>query len=280
MDLLLHLVKQAEVDIHEVSIATILKSYLKHLGVLKALDLGDIGDFVVMASTLMEIKSRELLPHEEVSFEEELDPRDDLIRRLLQYKRFRDLSRRLDRMSKRRNRMVPLTMARPPQAADADDEESLDLGELGLWDLTEAFARLMEEIGDQGTLHVEVERRDVRFYTERLLVVFEENPEVALEDLWERSEGRYGLIGVLMSCLEMMKQGYLRAHQPDCFGPVMLAFSGESGVSVDDVLGRTTDEALDFELEAAEAVSLEIDAEARPLVEEPLPAPEERTAEG
>ena len=74
MDLLLHLVRQHEVDIHEVSIAPILDDYLQHLGVLQQLDLHDIGDFMVMASTLMEIKSRELLPNESVEIEEELDP--------------------------------------------------------------------------------------------------------------------------------------------------------------------------------------------------------------
>ena len=102
MDLLLHLVRQSEVDIHEVAIAPILDRYLENLKVLQQLDLQDIGDFVVMASTLMEIKSRELLPREEVSVEEDLDPRDDLIRRLLEYKRFRDISRRLDRLAARR----------------------------------------------------------------------------------------------------------------------------------------------------------------------------------
>ncbi|MCA8957295.1 MAG: segregation/condensation protein A, partial [Planctomycetes bacterium] len=72
MDLLLHLVKQQEVDIHDVRIATVLDQYLAHLDVLEALDLSDLGDFVVMASTLMEIKSRELLPNEAVEIEEEL----------------------------------------------------------------------------------------------------------------------------------------------------------------------------------------------------------------
>ena len=86
MDLLLHLVKQSKVDIHEVAIAPILDDFLKHLKVLAELDLHDIGDFVVMSSTLMEIKSRELLPNESVEIEEEFDPRDDLIRRLLEYK--------------------------------------------------------------------------------------------------------------------------------------------------------------------------------------------------
>ena len=73
---------------------------------LQQLDLQDIGDFVVMASTLMEIKSRELLPNESVELEEELDPRDDLIRRLLEYKRYRDLARELDGRGERRCRKL------------------------------------------------------------------------------------------------------------------------------------------------------------------------------
>ena len=75
MDLLLHLVRQSEVDVHAIRVAPILDDFLKHLAVLRALDLHDIGDFLVMASTLMEIKSRELLPNETVELEEEFDPR-------------------------------------------------------------------------------------------------------------------------------------------------------------------------------------------------------------
>ena len=109
MDLLLHLVRQHEVDVREISIARILDDYLEHLKILQELDLQDIGDFVVMASTMMEIKSRELLPNETVEIEQELDPRDDLIRRLLEYKRYRDLSRQLETCSDRRARMTILS---------------------------------------------------------------------------------------------------------------------------------------------------------------------------
>jgi segregation and condensation protein A len=113
MDLLLHLVRQQEVDIHEISIARILQDYLRHLGILQQLDLQDIGDFVVMASSLMEIKSRELLPNEAVELEQELDPRDDLIRRLLEYKRYRDLARELETRADDRARKAPLVLATP-----------------------------------------------------------------------------------------------------------------------------------------------------------------------
>ena len=142
MDLLLHLVRQQEVDIHHISSASILRDYLKHLEVLRELDLHDMGDFLVMASTLMEIKSRELLPKEAVEIEEELDPRDDLIRRLLEYKRYRDLARQLERSAENRARQTPLVLSTPANLDTQEDDELLDIGNLGIWDLTSAFAKL------------------------------------------------------------------------------------------------------------------------------------------
>jgi segregation and condensation protein A len=243
MDLLLHLVRQQEVDIHEISVARILADYLKHLAVLQQLDLSDIGDFVVMASTLMEIKSRELLPSEAVEIEQELDPRDDLIRRLLEYKRYRDLARQLEGRADHRARQSPLVLSTPAHLVDKDDEDLLDIGNIGIWDLTSAFAKLLEEIGQQGTLAIEVEKRDVGYYTRRLLGQFRAKREVAFSEIFDRTEGRYGLIGTLIALLEMMKQGYLRAHQENCFDEIHLAFRGDDAVTADQILaGITADE--------------------------------------
>ena len=114
---------------------------------LKQLDLHDIGDFGVMACTLMEIKSRELLPTEAVELEEELDPKDDLIRRLLEYKRYRDLARELDSRADRRSRQTPLVMALPKELQDTDEDDQLDIGKVQVWDLTSAFAKLLDQIG-------------------------------------------------------------------------------------------------------------------------------------
>jgi segregation and condensation protein A len=242
MDLLLHLVRQQEVDVHEISIARILEDYLRHLAVLRELDLHDIGDFVVMASTLMEIKSQELLPNEAIEIEQELDPRDDLIRRLLEYKRYRDLARELEGRADRRGRQFPLIVAVPRQEAD-DDEHLLDLGSVQIWDLTAAFAKLLEEIGQQATMHVEVEKRDVGFYTRRLLEQFKARPAAEFAEVFDRTEGRYGLIGTLAALLEMMKQGYVRAEQEACFGPIRIVWLGSADVTAEQILaGITADE--------------------------------------
>lgn len=263
MDLLLHLVKQSEVDIHEVAIAPILDDYLKHLQVLQQLDLHDIGDFVVMASTLMEIKSRELLPNESVEIEEELDPRDDLIRRLLEYKRYRDLARELDTRSGRRARQSNLVLPQPPELKSPKDEDMLDLGELGVWDLTSAFAKLLDEIGQQQSMEVEVEKRDVGYYTHTLLDTFKKTREVRFSDVFDKKEGRYGMIGTLIALLEMMKQGYLRAFQENCFDDISLKYTGEDEVTADQILAGITAEEMreDQERAAAEAAAAEAGAD-------------------
>jgi segregation and condensation protein A len=278
MDLLLHLVRQQEVDIHEISIARILGDYLKHLGVLRQLDLQDMGDFVVMASTLMEIKSRELLPSEAVEIEQELDPRDDLIRRLLEYKRYRDLARQLETSADRRARQAPLVLATPAHLQEEGDDDLLDLGDLGIWDLTSAFAKLLDEIGQQGTLNVEVEKRDVGYYTRRLLETFKQRREVQFAEIFDRSEGRFGLIGTLIALLEMMKQGYLRAFQEKCFGEIHLAYRGDDDVTADRILaGITADEERQRAQEAAAAAAQDGDGQNGELAEAAAdPAPQAR----
>lgn len=238
MDLLLHLIREREVDIHEIPIAPILGGYLQHLAVIQALDLADVGDFVVMASTLMEIKSRELLPREEVSIEEDFDPKDDLIRQLLEYKQYRDLSRRLERLAQRRARQLNPFVPISPAAAKIidDDQGDIDLGDVDIWTLTAAFAKLLEETGSDFTLHFGVERKDIRYYANQLLARTKGRGDVRFESLFETAEGRMGLIGTFTAMLELMKQGYLRAHQEQCFGDIVVAFVGADDATIDDIL--------------------------------------------
>ncbi|MHC4079021.1 MAG: segregation and condensation protein A [Planctomycetota bacterium] len=275
MDLLLHLVRQQEVDIHDISISNILGDYLAHLDVLKALDLSDIGDFVVMASTLMEIKSRELLPREEISVTDELDPKDDLIRRLLEYKRYRDISRRLERMMHRRSRMLDPMVALPRglRAADAN-EDLLDLAEVGIWTLTGVFARLLEETGTDQAMHFDVSRRTVHYYTDQVLNRIKSRGDVDFHKVFDLTEGRIGLIGAFTAVLEIMKQGYLQARQKTLDGPITLSYIGPEGLTADDVLNPPEEEPPEEEPPEEEAAEEEA-AEEEVAQEE---APEEEAA--
>lgn len=246
LDLLLHLVRQQEVDIHEVRIAAILDQYLGYLKVLEALDLADLGEFLVLASTLMEIKSREMLPREEVDVEEGLDPRDDLIRRLLEYKRYRDVSRRLARLAALRQRMITAAVEPPAgleETAD-DDDGSLDLGDIEIWTLTAAFARLLEETGREATpLAIGVDKRDIRYYAARVLERVRSGAETGFSDLFDTREGRYGLIGAFIAVLEMVKQGALRVWQAPDDGRIVVVYRGPTDATVDQIL--TADDRID-----------------------------------
>jgi segregation and condensation protein A len=257
MDLLLHLIKEREVDIHDIEIAPILGDYLRQLAVIQALDLADVGDFVVMASTLMEIKSRELLPRDEVSLEEEFDPKDDLIRQLLEYKQYRDLSRRLDRLAQRRARQLnPYVPITPSCQGQEDEDDGIELGDIDIWALTAAFAKLLEETGQDFALHFGIERKDVRYYAQQLLMRTKGRGDVAFAELFDKSEGRMGLIGTFSAMLELMKQGVLRAHQEKCFGEIVVLFVGEPDATVDDILPPQFD--------AAEAVASKVIAPPAP----------------
>ncbi|MEO0480016.1 MAG: segregation/condensation protein A [Planctomycetota bacterium] len=249
LDLLLHLVKQQEVDVHEVRIAEILEQYLDHLKVLEALDLGDLGEFLVTASTLMEIKSRELLPRGDVEEDDEVDPRSDLIRQLLEYKRFRDVSRRLDRFAARRARMEDAkAIPAPSPVPEVEDQDTLDLGELEVWNLTEIFSRLLEETGlQEEELEIGVDSRGMEFYVQRVLDQVRQKREVDFRDLFHTEEGKFGMIGSFIAILEMMKQGVLRGAQGDEHGQIVVIFTGEASVTPAEILSggkRLDDEEL------------------------------------
>jgi segregation and condensation protein A len=245
MDLLLHLVKQQEVDIHDIMISTVLEQYLRHVDVLESLDLADLGDFVVMASTLMEIKSKELLPREEVDLEQELSPKDDLIRRLLEYKRYRDISRRLAGMMQRRGQMVEPVIAVPKDLLNGTAEKEFDLGSIQVWDLTEAFAKLLEETGVDKEMKFDVSRRNVDYYAAQILDRIRGRGDVNFADLFDVSKGRYEVIGVFSVMLEMMKQGFLRGHQDEATREIRISYVGPENATVDEILRGVDDADLD-----------------------------------
>ena len=143
MDLLLHLVREQEVEIHEIELSKVISAYLAYLEALRELDIELAGDFLVMASTLMSIKSRSLLPREEIDLAEELDPRDELIQRLLEYRRFKETSDTLAAREAERARLHG--RGGFDELAAGAEEPTLDLGSISRWDLLGAFSRLMRE---------------------------------------------------------------------------------------------------------------------------------------
>jgi len=152
LDLLLYLIRRDEVDIYDIPIAHITEQYLSYVELLKALDPNLAGEFLVMAATLMEVKTRTLLPtpsaEEGAEEGQALDPRAELVRQLLEYKAFKDAADDLAHQGELQQMRFART-AKPPEL-DADE---LDIEDVQVWDLLDAFNRLMESIGRQPREH-------------------------------------------------------------------------------------------------------------------------------
>ena len=154
LDLLLYLVRKHELDVIDIPIAPITEQFLEYLAVLEQIDVNAVGDFLDMASTLIEIKSRMVLPGEEEVEDELEDPRQELVRRLLEYKQYRDAASMLEERSREWQRALSAAGQRPAGAArDRPTEQPIQ--EVELWDLVSAFGRVLKEkhAGDRAGEH-------------------------------------------------------------------------------------------------------------------------------
>ena len=144
----LYLIRREEVDIYDIPISRITEQYIKHVELLHQIDPDAVGQFLVLAATLMEIKSRMLLPTppEEVAEEDTIDPRSDLVRQLLEYKRFKDAAGDLQARAEEFGKRFPRSPVIP-------DKDSMDLEDAEVWDLMAAFNKLMQQTGRTGYQH-------------------------------------------------------------------------------------------------------------------------------
>jgi len=207
LDLLLYLIREREMDIHDIPIAEITEQFLAHLEVVKRVDIERAGDFLLMAATLMLIKSRTLLPRPEEGDEadEELDPRTDLVRQLLEYKRFKDLSGALGRAESERADRFESGLALPAPGA-ADPGKLLD--DIGVDDLLLAFERMMREtlssVDHQVTGEVLPLREVEDQIVERLGAA---GGELGFRDLFFERRDRLYIVSVFLCLLEMLRGG-------------------------------------------------------------------------
>jgi segregation and condensation protein A len=237
MDLLLHLVREQEVEIHEIEISRVVEGFLAYLGSLKDLDIEIAGDFVVMAATLMSIKSRSLLPREEIDLEKELDPRDELIQRLIEYRRFHDAASNLGGLFDLRARCF----ARGSGSAEEEDREApvLELGDLTSWDLLAQFSRLLRETQTGRPHHVAADGRPLRYYVDELAKRIRTLGGVSLRSLlahFEPERSRESLVGSFCAVLELVKLGLVTVEQPDPKGDLVLRIRPEHAGDIEDIL--------------------------------------------
>ncbi len=214
LDLLLYLIKKDEVDIFDIPLSDVILQYQIYLEVLKEIDPNACGEFLVMAANLMEIKSKLLLPREELADDEEYeDPRIELVRQLLEYKKFKErallLEDRLDEHKKRHHR--------PPADPPPDDEPAgpLPLGNVDVWDLLTAFHRIQIALGQRVPIQVVLEERPLEEFMDEVVATLRsaEGQTALFDDLFLGARTRQEAIGYFLAVLELAKQYRLVATQ-------------------------------------------------------------------
>jgi segregation and condensation protein A len=214
LDLLLHLIKEHRIDIYDIPIALITRQYLEYLDLMKDLNLSIAGEFLVMAATLVHIKSRMLLPRDEQpeSAEPEEDPREELVRRLIEYQRFKDAAGALeDREAAWRD-----VFRREPTPVPQQEPEEYELGELSVFDLLTALRDVLDRVPDQTIMEVTVETLTVRDRMTAIIERFDalaEGSRVRFHELFEGAATRTAVIVTFLALLELVKMHVLGLRQ-------------------------------------------------------------------
>lgn len=224
LDLLLFLVRRHEVDILNLPIAKITSQFQEYLSVLELIDLDLVAEFVVMASTLTEIKSKLVLPRPEEEepqlLSPEEDPRADLVRQLLEYKKFRDAAHLLDEQASKWQEHYPrLSDERPTVSNDPAQDH---IKEVELWDLVSALSRILRHNVTTNPTSIVYDDTPISVYVQRIYYRVQEQEKVRFSDLFENTNLRSKIVGIFLAILELLRHYKLRADQPEAFGEIWI----------------------------------------------------------
>jgi segregation and condensation protein A len=232
LDLLLYLVRKHELDVLDIPLAVVADQYLEILAALEQIDVDAVGDFLDVATRLIELKARQMLPRQEEDEEPQIeDPRHELVARLMEYKRYRDAASLLEE----RNRHWQRRFTRRQGDLDdgwADPAEQ-PIQEVELWDLVSAFSRVMREKAAPNLAHIKIDDTPLEVHMQRIEERLAAEPRVPFFDLFPADSLKSQLVGVFLALLELIRHGRARVEQLEPFGdiwvlaPESVAMAGE-----------------------------------------------------
>lgn len=220
LDLLLYLIKRDELDIYNIPIEHVTRQYMQYLEAMQMLDLNIAGEFLVMAATLMMIKSRMLLPVEErpeLEPEEE-DPRWDLVRQLVEYKKFKDAALHLERLAMRREDVF----TREGEHVQLGAEPDVALQDVSIFDLITAFNEALKKAPKESVAELFSDRYTVAEKIDELTRLLRERSSIRLGALLGAMRHRYEMICTFLAVLELIRLKQIRARQEVAFGDIEL----------------------------------------------------------
>jgi len=219
LDLLLYLIKKNEIDIYDIPISVITQQYLEYLEMMKNLNLDVAGEFLLMAATLLHIKSKMLLPamEEEEGEKEEEDPRAELVRRLLEYQRFKEAAQQLVKGPLLDREVFVRSFFGESLAGKEEEEVS---GEVTLFDLLEVMKKVLEGLPAEDFQEISVEQLNIK---DKILQIMErlwESESLAFTELYTASTSRREIIVTFLALLELLRLRMIRVYQGETFGTI------------------------------------------------------------
>ncbi len=211
--LLLYLVRKHEVDVLDIPIAEVTLQYLQYLEVLEALDVDAVGEFLELASTLVEIKSRLALPHTAEDEEPIEDPRQQLVEQLLEYKKYKDAASMLEERSRQwQKHYERVADDLPPRRVDPGDQP---IHEIELWDLVSAFGRIMRSNRAAQPSNIVYDDTPIHVHMKRIHERLVEHGRVSFSEMFSAGAHKSALIGVFLAILELVRHHSVRTEQED-----------------------------------------------------------------
>ncbi|MEO6847387.1 MAG: segregation/condensation protein A [Chthoniobacterales bacterium] len=223
LDLLLYLIKRDEVDIYEISIERITRQYMEYLDAFQMLNIELAGEFIVMAANLLYIKSRTLLPVDQQMPDEEVeedDPRWELIRQLIEYKKFKEAAERL----RTREALSENLVGRAPTAPEMEPDAALMVGEVGIFDLIRAFQKILKrlETKPEDLREIFEENYTVADKMDYVLRVATPGVSIRFEELFAEAASRTEIVVTFLALLELIRLKQLRIAQEEVFGEILV----------------------------------------------------------
>ncbi len=276
LDLLLYLVRKEEVDIYDIPISKITEEYIRHVEMLKIFDMELAGEFLVMAATLIEIKSAMLLPKDQLdAMEQDIsDPRHELIRQLLEYKRFKDAANMLkfsaENQQQKYSRSDNIITSLEPKT-----EPELDLDQINIWDLLNAFDSMMKATGNVMDMSHIADDTPIDLYQIEILHRLQNEGAMSFTRIFEGKKNRLIMVGLFLAVLELVREKLITAEQAKPLMPIYLrALTDEPAEQVvhNAMMARSEEE--EAQEDAKDRASIPIEtveaAETEPRIEIPI----------
>jgi segregation and condensation protein A len=227
LDLLLYLIRKNEIDIYNIPIALITEQYLEYLDMMRSLNLDLAGEYLVLAATLIHIKSRLLLPpaENEEQGEEGQDPRAELVRQLLEYQTFKEAALNLEaRPLLDRDVFSRGAPAEDPAGTEEEDEAMI---EVGVFELVQAFRSIIAGLDKSDDLVIDTERMSLTDRINEIMERLSEKKQLTFTELLGERTDRKRIVYTFLAILELMKLRMIRAYQAGPFGTIRLSLAVE-----------------------------------------------------